>query len=54
MNNPFALLFRSADRRRAYAQLAQLDDHLLRDIGVNRSELRSLVNSRLKAPRTHG
>ena len=28
---------------RAYAELASLDDRMLRDIGVSRSEIRSLV-----------
>lgn len=29
--------------RRAYAELARLDDRMLRDIGVSRSEIHSLV-----------
>jgi uncharacterized protein YjiS (DUF1127 family) len=37
---------RHAEKRRAYANLMQLDDHLLRDIGLSRSELRSAVAGR--------
>ncbi len=40
----FSSLFRRAERRRAYAHLLQLDDHLLADIGVSRSDLRALAS----------
>ena len=43
---------RSADKRRAYAELSRLDDHLLRDIGVSRAEIKSLMHSRIKANRS--
>lgn len=36
-------LFRRAEKRRAYSELMHLDDHLLRDIGVNRSDLRNMM-----------
>ncbi len=36
-------LFRRSPERRAYSDLMQLDDHLLRDIGLNRAELRALL-----------
>jgi uncharacterized protein YjiS (DUF1127 family) len=35
---------RHAEKRRAYANLMQLDDHLLRDIGINRSDLHQMLN----------
>jgi uncharacterized protein YjiS (DUF1127 family) len=34
-------LLRRSEKRRMYASLMQLDDHLLRDIGLTRSELRA-------------
>jgi len=40
---------RHAEKRRAYVNLMQLDDHLLRDIGLTRSELRSAVAGRKHA-----
>jgi uncharacterized protein YjiS (DUF1127 family) len=36
-------LFRRAEKRRAYSELMHLDDHLLRDIGVDRSDLRNMM-----------
>jgi uncharacterized protein YjiS (DUF1127 family) len=55
--NIIASLLRRAERRRAYGSLLQLDDHLLRDIGLQRSDLHQMVHgSRMahrKAPRTH-
>jgi uncharacterized protein YjiS (DUF1127 family) len=33
-------------RERAYAELMALDDHALADIGVNRSQIRALVDGR--------
>ena len=32
-------LLRRSEKRRMYADLMQLDDHLLRDIGLTRSDL---------------
>lgn len=40
----FTSLFRRAERRRSYTDLLQLDDHLLRDIGVTRSDLHLMMN----------
>jgi len=39
----FSALVRRSDRRRAYAAMLQLDDHLLRDIGLTRGDLRSQI-----------
>ena len=39
-------LFRRSERRRSYANLLQLDDHLLRDIGLTRGDVRQLMNGR--------
>ncbi|HEY0920196.1 DUF1127 domain-containing protein [Devosia sp.] len=36
-------LFRRSPERRAYSDLMQLDDRLLRDIGLDRAELRALL-----------
>ncbi len=54
MNGLFSTLFRGSDKRRAYNQLSQLDDHLLRDIGLNRSDLRTMIAARSKVSRSHG
>jgi uncharacterized protein YjiS (DUF1127 family) len=42
--NILSSLFRRSEKRRAYADLMQLDDHLLRDIGINRSDLHQMLN----------
>ena len=42
--NILTSLFRRSEKRRAYADLMQLDDHLLRDIGVSRSDLHQMMN----------
>ena len=43
----FSSLFRRSEKRRTYSDLLQLDDHLLRDIGVTRSDLhRMMVDTR--------
>ena len=39
-------LFRSAGRRRIYADLLHLDDHLLRDIGLTRGEVHDMIAGR--------
>jgi uncharacterized protein YjiS (DUF1127 family) len=41
--NILTLLFRRTEKRRAYADLLRLDDHLLRDIGLNRSDLHEMM-----------
>ncbi len=51
--NLFASLLRRSRDRRAYGDLLQLDDRLLRDIGVTRGELLSMMASRRKSPRGH-
>lgn len=42
--NIIASLLRRAERRRGYVNLLQLDDHLLRDIGISRSDLHQMMN----------
>ncbi|HEX4299142.1 MAG TPA: DUF1127 domain-containing protein [Devosia sp.] len=55
--NLFSSLFRRSEKRRTYAELMQLDDHLLRDIGLNRSDLhRMMAGQRTphgRIPRSH-
>jgi uncharacterized protein YjiS (DUF1127 family) len=52
--NILSSLFRRAEKRRAYAELLQLDDHLLRDIGIERSDLqRMTAGSRTAHTRGH-
>jgi uncharacterized protein YjiS (DUF1127 family) len=41
--NIISTLLRRSARRRAYAELLRLDDHLLRDVGLNRSDLRTAM-----------
>lgn len=42
--NIFASIIHRVARRRSYRDLLQLDDHLLRDIGISRSDLSSMMN----------
>jgi uncharacterized protein YjiS (DUF1127 family) len=42
----FSSLFERSARRRTYASLLNLDDHLLRDIGLSRGDVRQLMNGR--------
>jgi uncharacterized protein YjiS (DUF1127 family) len=55
--NIITSLLRRAERRRALGSLLHLDDHLLRDIGVTRSDLHVMMHNsrsaRLKANRGH-
>ena len=53
MTNIFSSLARRAGRRKVYADLLQLDDHLLRDIGLDRSEVHVIMSGRGKVSRTH-
>jgi uncharacterized protein YjiS (DUF1127 family) len=47
-------LFRTARRRKIYADLLNLDDHLLRDIGLDRTDVHNIVSGRgNKVVRTH-
>ena len=39
-------LFRTSRRRKIYADLINLDDHLLRDIGLSRSDVHNIVTGR--------
>lgn len=41
-------------RRRAYAELASLDDRALADIGISRSEIRYVLSQRPAAPARKG
>lgn len=41
--NVLSALFRRSEKRRAYSDLLRLDDHLLRDIGLYRSDVHDLM-----------
>ena len=41
--NILSSLFRRSEKRRAYSELLQLDDHLLRDMGINRFDLHRMM-----------
>jgi uncharacterized protein YjiS (DUF1127 family) len=52
--NAISSLFRNAGRRKVYADLLRLDDHLLRDIGLTRSDVNTMMTGRgRKTSRTH-
>ena len=54
MANVFSSLFRNSGRRKIYADLLHLDDHLLRDIGLTRNDVHNLMSGRgSKVTRTH-
>ena len=42
--NLFSSLFRRSEKHRAYTDLLALDDRLLRDIGLTRSDVHELMN----------
>lgn len=42
--NIFASLRRGAEKRRAYVDLLRLDDHLLRDLGISRTDVHQMMN----------
>jgi uncharacterized protein YjiS (DUF1127 family) len=50
-------LFRRSEKRRAYTDLMALDDRMLRDIGLNRSDLHLMMagnrTAHTKSPRGH-
>ena len=48
MNFLFASLLRTAARRRTVAQLLELDDRLLTDIGMSRHDLRAELRRRAR------
>ena len=41
--NLFSSLFRRSEKRRAYSNLMHLDDRMLRDIGLTRSDLHEMM-----------
>ena len=43
-------IVRSYRRNSAIRELSRLDDHMLKDIGIHRGEIRYVVESRLDAP----
>lgn len=49
--NYFATLLRRGTRRRTYANLLALDDHLLRDIGLSRGDVHEMIHGRSTARR---
>lgn len=51
--NLFSSLFRRSEKRRAYGDLLQLDDHLLRDIGLTRSDVHRMMGNRTTHTRGH-
>ena len=51
--NLLASLIRRSERRRADQSLMQLDDHLLRDIGLQRSDLH-LMMAGTRTPHARG
>ena len=53
MTNIFSSLARRAGRRKIYADLLKLDDHLLRDIGLDRAEVHMMMSGRSKIVRRH-
>ena len=53
MTNIFSMLFRRSEKRRAYGDLLQLDDHLLRDIGLNRSDIHRMMTGKTAHTRRH-
>lgn len=52
--NLFSSLFRRSEKRRTYASLLQLDDHMLRDIGLSRADVhRMMTGARTAHTRGH-
>jgi uncharacterized protein YjiS (DUF1127 family) len=48
-------IFRGSARRRAFDDLMALDDHLLRDMGIERKDIAATLRARHRTPvaRTH-
>lgn len=44
--NMLSSLLRRSERRRTYNHLMQLDDYLLRDIGLSRADVRQMMTGR--------
>ena len=53
MPSLLASLFRRSAKRRAYSDLLKLDDRMLRDIGVNRSDIHQMMGG-VRTPHTKG
>lgn len=55
--NMFSSLFRRSEKQRTYTDLLRMDDHLLRDIGLSRTDLHLMMNgsrtAHTKGQRTH-
>lgn len=49
----FSTLFRRSERKRALSDLLKLDDHLLRDIGLTRSEVAMMRRHHSSPSRGH-
>ena len=47
-------LFRRAERNKALSDLLKLDDHLLRDIGLTRTDITAMRQNRLHASPSRG
>jgi uncharacterized protein YjiS (DUF1127 family) len=44
--NVFTSLVRRSQRRKVYADLMRLDDHILRDIGLTRQDVTDMMSGR--------
>ena len=44
MVNVFSSLMRRSQRRKVYADLMRLDDHILRDIGLTRHDVHDMMS----------
>jgi hypothetical protein len=54
MANVFSSLLGKSRRKKIYADLLQLDDHLLKDIGLTRSDVHVMMSGRtVKTARWH-
>ena len=47
-------LFRRPEKRRTYADLLHMDDRMLRDIGLNRSDLHLMMSGQRTSHTKHG
>jgi len=50
----FSSLFRRAERNKALSDLLKLDDHLLRDIGLSRTDVTAMRHGRHRASPSRG
>jgi uncharacterized protein YjiS (DUF1127 family) len=51
---PWQILFGAMTRRKTYAALSALDDHLLKDIGISRGEIEQISRSATSLYYKHG